>query len=365
MTTSQSNRYTATLEKLEKFITKYITFSDAQYSLPLVLWTVATFLYPDFDAFPYMVITSSTKRSGKTRLSEILSFVCSNPVSSGALSPAAIYKTMADEKPTLFFDEAETLNHESASVMRSILNMGYRKGSVVRRVLGNKVEEYQTYCPKVFILIGDVYDTLKDRSIIIRMKRGEPKERFVYEAAKNEGAELREELALMVEENRSALLQAFSEYKGIEFLTDRDEEIWLPLFVVAQIFCPSRQRDLNKAAVDMSTEKTQESQKYIMLLGEENKAEQDEYAKRLLVDMVTVINGAKYISTADAITKLWELEIAPWRKFRGDGLTMHSLADMLSPLGVRPCNIRVGHGRKNSKVIKGYKMADVKKALKQ
>lgn len=364
MTTSQTNRYTATLAKLEKFINRFISFSDAQYSLPVALWTICTFLYPDFDAFPYMVITSDTKRSGKTRLAEILSFACSNPVNSGAMSPAAIYKTMADEQPTIFFDEAETLNSEAANVMRSVLNMGYRKGSVIRRVLGNQVQEYQTYCPKVFILIGDVYDTLKDRSMVIRMKRGEPKERFVYETAKTEGATIREEIAKIVEETRFSIIEKFTEFKGIKFLTDRDEEIWTPLFVVASVLCPERIKELSRAAVDMSTEKTMDSRRYVNLLGEEEKARDDEYAQRLLVDMVTVINGEKHVTTVDVIRKLWELETSPWRKFKGEGLTLHNLADMLSRFGVRPCNIQIGTGRKNRKIVKGYKLADVKKAIR-
>lgn len=356
-TTTDKKRYTVTIEKIEKFLQKYMDLPESGYSLALALWTVATFIYPDFDAFPYMVITSDTKRSGKTRLAELLSFVCSNPVNSGALSPAAIYKTMGEEHPTLFFDEAETLNSEAANTQRSILNMGYRKGSVVRRVIGNQVKEYEVYCPKVFILIGDVFDTLSDRAIIVRMRRGEPKTRFVFEQAKLEGAAIREEIAEMIADNRSALINAFMEYKGIGFLTDRDEEIWTPLFVVANVLLSAeRMKELNRTAVDMSTEKTQDRKAFRELLKEsEAKATQLEYSERLMKDMVIVINGDKAITSADAISKLWELETSPWRKFRGDGLTVNNMADMLSVHGVRPTTVRIG-----KKVAKGYKLADVR-----
>jgi len=334
-------------------------------------------------AFPYVVITSATKRSGKTRLAELMGFTCNNPVQSGALSPAAIYKTMADDKPTIFFDEAETLNSESASIMRSVLNMGYRRGQVVRRMIGNEAKDYQTYCPKVFILIGDVYDTLKDRSIIVRMRRGDPKERFSYEVARGDGQLLRDQItaALMAQGSQptisdnvqseaityslpDAVADAYADFKGIEFLTDRDEEIWTPLFLLCKHFAPGRMVELSRIATDMSAEKTQESTRYVTLLGkgEEEKEQDDYHAKLLLRDLATVINGAKALATADAIAALRAIPTAPWRKYRGEGLTVHNIADMLSRFGVRPVSIRTPGGRKG-RVVRGYKLEQVTKAM--
>jgi hypothetical protein len=281
------------------------------------------------------------------------------------MSPAAIYKTMAEEKPTVFFDEAETLNSESANIMRSILNMGYRKGQVVRRVIGKEVMEYEVYCPKVFILIGDVYDTLRDRSIIVRMVRAEPRERFVYEPAKFDGRVIRELAAQAIEDNRSAILDAFTKFQGIKFLTDRDEEIWTPLFVMCQTLAPHRMKELQILSVDMSTEKTADARQYHNLLGKgaEKVAQDDEYAKQLLTDLAQVINGARQLPTMDCIEALRALPTSPWRKYRGEGLTFQNAADMLSRFGVHPVNLSVGHGRKNRKVVRGYKLADVKAAI--
>lgn len=356
MTAEKTNRYTATVTRIEKFINRYVTFSDSQYSLPIALWLIATYIYPDFDAFPYMVITSDTKRSGKTRLAELVGFACSNPVMSGAMTPAAIYKTLAEEQPTLFFDEAETLSSESANTMRAVLNMGYRKGSVVRRAIGNKLEEYQVYGPKVFILIGDVYDTLKDRSIIIRMKRGEPKERFVYNEAQADGEKLRDEISAMLDDVKYDIAEKFQNYEGLEFLSDRDEEIWSPLFVLASVICHDRMQELTMSAVDMSAEKQQAARAYVNLLGEEQKQQDSDDAERLVEDMITIIGKQKHIPTAEAIVKLHEIVTAPWRKYKGVGISMHNVADILSRFGVRPCNLRIG-----KKIVKGYKLADLKR----
>lgn len=362
-TMTKTNRYSATLAKLEKFINRYCIFSDQSYALPLSLWILSTFIHTDFDSLAYLCITASTKRAGKTRCAEIISFVCSNPVSSGALTPAAIYKQINEVHPTIFFDEAETLNSEAASTMRAILNMGYRKGSKVQRMKGEQVMEYDVYCPKVFILIGDVNDTLKDRSIIIRMKRADADQipqRFVYEVAKTEGAEIRSELAEAIEENHSLLYENFVNFKGIEFLSDRDEEIWSPMFVICQTLFPERMKELERIATDITAEKTVDSATYRSLLGEgvEEKARDDEFARRLLADMATAINGEKHIPTMQLIERLHAIPTAPWRKYRGEGLNPHNLGDMMDRFHVQPKNLKIG-----KKVLKGYKLVDVKKAL--
>ncbi len=103
------------------------------------------------------------------------------------ISPAALYRTISADKPTLLIDEAEMFS-SAKSEFRSLLNSGYRRGQTVKRHDG----DYETYCPKAFALIGDVHDTLRDRSIVIEMMRCEPARRFVYAAAKEEGAALRE-----------------------------------------------------------------------------------------------------------------------------------------------------------------------------
>jgi hypothetical protein len=353
--------HAALLGRIEKFVNKYVAFED-EYSLPIALWSLCTFMFPSFGAFPYVVITSETKRSGKTTLADIMAFVCSNPRSFGSMTPASMFRIIHEEHPSVFFDEAEELSSEAAGAMRSVLNMGYRKGSTVPRVVGNQVKEFDTYCPKTFILIGDVYDTLRDRSIVIRMKRGgDDKQRFVYDVAKAEGAALRVECAELVKDVINDVQQRYLDFKGIDFLTARDEEIWSPLFVMASVVCPSRMTELQRIAVDMATEKTQSKRRYVDMAKSENAAQDDEFAVRLLQDLAVVMGG-KNLSSIDAVTALRGIVTAPWRKFKGDGITANNIADILASFGVRPQPIRTAGGRKNSKVFKGYKYAEVKAA---
>jgi hypothetical protein len=306
-----------------------------------------------------MVITSDTKRSGKTRLGELIQFVCSNPRSFGAMTPSAMFRIIEEVKPTIFFDEAEILSQESAGMMRSVLNMGYRKGSKVPRTIGGQVVEFDTYCPKVFILIGDVLDTLRDRSIIVRMKRAEARNRFVYETVKSEGEAIREEIQEVINNRSSEIINTFYDFKGIEFLTDRDEEIWTPIVVLASVICPDRMEELSRIAVDMATEKTAPKRRFTTLIQNEEETQDDEYAARLLQDMHSVMGG-KGMASQDVVEALKEINTAPWRKFRGEGLTMHNIADMMSRFGLRPCTIRIGQ-----RVAKGYKWDHVEKTYKE
>lgn len=351
------------VEKIEQFITKHVIFRDSTYSLPMALWVIGTFMFPDFDAFPYLVITADTKRAGKTRCAEMLSFCCSNPSFSAAMTPAAMFQEIEESQPTIFWDEAEVLNSEAATVLRQVLNAGYRKGSTVKRTAGKTgVREYKTYCPKCFILIGDVNDTLRDRSIVLRMRRAEMNElqtRFVYTMVKDDGAALRAEIAVVVDEMRFQIAERYQNFVGIEFLSDRDEEIWTPLFVLCESLAAHRTAELRRTAIDMSMEKTVEARRMIELKSEEAKEQFDEFSYRLLGDLLAVMDGQKAISTADAIAKLRAIDTAPWRKYKGEGITMFNISDMLSPFGVKPVNIRFGTGRENSQVKKGYKRADL------
>jgi hypothetical protein len=354
------------IRDVESFITSYVTFPDTQSPFVLALWTLATYLWPSFDAFPYLVITSDTKRSGKTRLSELLGFAASNTRSMAGMTAATMFRSIRDENPTIIVDEAEALSSESADMMRAVLNVGYRRGQTIPRMNNGVIEEWPAYCPKVFVLIGDVFDTLRDRSIIVRMRRGQPGRRFLYEPAKLEGNDLGAKLKETADELGGAILDLYMSSAGLTFLQDRDEEIWMPIFAAASIVCPDRMDELTRAAVDMATMKTQDVRRHteLQMREAEREASDIEYAERLLQDLQIVLAEKKIVFTADAITLLFALPTGPWRKFRGDGLTPVDMANLLSRFGVKPRLVRSKGGR-SSKVARGYRLEDITKALEQ
>lgn len=357
-----------TIRDMEAYLSSYLSFTDKQYTFVLALWTLATYMWPYFDAFPYMVITSATKRSGKTRLSELLSFAASNARNFAGMTAATLFRSIRDENPTIFIDEAETLSSESADTMRSVLNVGYRKGQTIPRMGKNGVEQWPAYCPKVFILIGDVFDTLRDRSIIITMRRGEAPKRFLYEIAKAEGDDLGKRFAEIAVDSQSPIFEAYmNTTTTLSFLQDRDEEIWMPLFAIASVVCPDRMEELTRAAVDLATMKTADARRHteIEMREADREARDTEYGERLLADMHECFKrGEKFLFTTTLLTRLFEAPTAPWRRFRGEGLSAIDMSNLLSRFGVQPKLGREGKGRA-SKNGRGYEAEKVLRALRE
>ena len=359
----------ATLEKLEAFINSYLSFAVEGISLPIALWIIGTHFFKQFDAFPYVVIMSNTKRAGKTRLSEVMGFASRRTMNFSAMTPSTLFRCINPVhkwqeqdfiEPTVIFDEAESLSNEGASTMRSVLNSGYRKGQTIPRTVGRDVIEFKVYCPKIFILIGDVYDTLRDRSIVIEMKRGEPSKRFLYDDAKSEG----EVLAVEIQANAKLdLLDAIDErYTNdrAQYLNDRDEEIWQPLFAICKVVAPERVRQLQRLAVDLCAMKTADKRSHTTLDMFEEQSQSMEYGEKALIDLLAVMNGEKHIFGDEAVTRLRELDLSPWRTFRGNGLQQINLADLLTGFGVHPVNLRKGQI-----VKRGYRKLDVEQAVKE
>lgn len=355
------------MQRLRNFISNYSHFADESILTPLSLWIAGTYLYEGFDAFPYLTITAHVKRAGKTRLSELIGFTCSSPFSVSGASGASIFHAIEDKKPTIIWDEAETLSSEASNLLRAVLNVGYRKGQTIPRATGDGVKEWPTYCPKVFVLIGDVYDTLRDRSIVVEMQRAEPKNKFRYEPCKLEGNSIGEELKSLIDANLEKIVAAY-DAEDLNFLTDRDEEIWRPLFALAKVIDPESYITMRRTAVDMATAKTAPMKQ--IDFDAEKQAEKEEYAFRLLSDLVKVSGGKeKGIESKEAIKRLRDIDVAPWRKYQGEGLTMQMLADLLAIVELRPKAIR---GKYNGKftgsgqaVYRGYLRTDILASAKK
>jgi Protein of unknown function (DUF3631) len=369
------------IAEIEQYLSKYMVFPTEGLRFTVALWIIGTYLHKDVDVFPYLSITAATKRAGKTRLLELLKILCANSQwMTGGTGPSILYM-IRDEAPTLLFDEAERLSSESTGIMREAMNSGYKKGQTIPRVGGSdgdgnkRTEHWPSYCPKAFSLIGDVNDTLRDRSIIVQLKRGTPEQmdkltRFVSRHAEPEGRAIAGALKQYVEDRKEQLMTAYDQFDGLPFLTsDRDEELWTSLFVICQAFTPSRVTELQRIAVDVATEKTADARSYSELNqdGAEQRAQDEEYGLVLLRHLNEVMNGDKVISTADALQRLYDMPTAPWRKFRGTGLTPVMMADLLAQFnGLTPKPVRMGKKDKGrgQPVKRGYTREDVQRALK-
>ncbi len=343
-------------------------------SLVLALWTIATHLHEVFDAFPYLAITSPTKRCGKTRLCELLGLVCFEPLQTVSISSAALYRLLKARKRTLLIDEAEYLGRKKddrASVLREILNAGYRQGQSVwrcKQITRERTEKGKTkredtkesqtnyepepfdpYCPKALVLIGQLQDTLADRCIEMRMERRADAqlERFRLARVQAEVTPLSKQLSTWAEEN-AGTVQAHYQDNDLPFLRDREAELWLPLFSVCEKAAPERIAELQTIATRLANLKS--------------RSESGDWGIQLLGDVREVF-GSEHdrLPSSELLCQLNSLEESPWSGwFNGRGLNSHSLARWLRPFGIQPQNIRCGE-----QVVKGYMRESFEDAWKR
>jgi len=335
------------IDALEYHLRRYLAIDDG---LPLVLavWSLATHLFDCFDAYPYLGVTSPTKRCGKSRVGELLELFCARPCRTVGISVAALFRTIDKDKPTMVIDEAEGLRggDERSNALKEILNAGYRKGQKVRRCEGGNgksyaVREFETYCPKVIVLIGSLPDTLADRTIPVQMRRRRPQEkvdRLLLARAKQETAIVRKNCGQWATKHRERVQKVYARMEDLPFLEDREAELWLPLFAVCTIAAPHRLPELETVARKLAGIKAAD--------------EPTDLGIKLLGDVREVFQqkGTDRSATSDLLAELNQMAEAPWPTYwHGRELNARGLGRLLHPFGIQPQNMRT-----QSSVLKGY-----------
>jgi hypothetical protein len=199
------------------------------------------------------------------------------------------------------------------------------------------------------------------------MRRGDAPQRYLRSIAEPEGNEIGTRAAESAKLLTPAIAKAYLDVADLSFLPARDAEIWTALFAVATVIAPERLVELRRVAVDIATEKTQDSERHsaaAMQVAEDD-ANAREYGERLLLDLRTAIGKEKCIYTHDVLPALFAIDIAPWRKYNGKGLDADRMAFLLKNL-VQPKLIRSGSkGTKSEKVARGYSRTDVLAAIEK
>lgn len=317
----------AVLAQVETFVRSYCVFPEDAY-LPVSLWVIASYLPDCFDCFPYLAFVSPLKQCGKTRALEVCESLSRGAWRGTTPTPAALYRMMGD-KPTLLLDEIEALSGRSLSetqqALVAIFNAGHRKGATVPRCQPktNIVEYYPVYGPKAFAGIGELPSTLNDRSIRIQMQRktkGQKVERWLTGRVKTQVEPIcrllkrfAAEFAVEVEnEYRAAMDGDLDSLR----LSDREIDIWLPLFAVCAVVAPQHAGEVRRSAELL----------YRLKQGDDT---DDTLATRLLSDLrENWPDDHIYWETTHIVQTLSALVEAPWSDSE-NRLTPFRLARML------------------------------------
>jgi putative DNA primase/helicase len=308
-------------------------------SILIALWVVFTHLYHLFGIAPSLAVTSPEKRCGKTNLMIFLSRLCRAPYATSNMSEAAIYRRIEKEKPTLLMDEAETFMTKSKTMI-GILNSGYKRTmGGVERVGKNGLEKMTTFCPKAIAMIGEMPETLKDRSIHIRLERKSPDEKVetVPEQGPDELSLLCSRLVRWVADNSNAVARVKPEALGLN--NDRAEDNAKPLLAIAAIM-GGNWLERAQGAFEAHAE------------AEDKTLSHGEW---LLTDTARAFahRASSQLLTADLLDFLYAQEEAPWRTFNhGRAMTARDLAGMFKQFGIS--SIQMRHGSGQEKVGRGY-----------
>ena len=167
----------ALLKDVERFIRRFVVLGENE-GKAIALWTMLSHAVEVTDCVPYLAITSAEKGCGKTRVLEVLEQVVARPWLTGRTTAAVLSRKIDKEHPTLLLDETDATfrgDKEYAETLRGILNTGYlRSGKTSVCVTRGQSIDYvdlSTFGLKALAGIGNLPDTVADRSIPIRLER--------------------------------------------------------------------------------------------------------------------------------------------------------------------------------------------------
>jgi putative DNA primase/helicase len=333
----------------------------------LALWILHTYAFELREFTAYLGIESPEKRCGKSTVLGVLRKLVKRPVVAANISPSAFFRVIADLRPTLLIDEADTFL-QGNDELRGILNAGYsRETAFVWRVSPNadlspemlcpdeqpvtnregSVTKYTCWCPKVMAAIGRLPDTLADRCIVLRMQRKSLREKCAR-LRDLDGKCLQRACEQFVKTHRDAIRDARPEPPAD--LNDRAADIWESMFALADLAGGDWPGKARAAAIGL-TAGAQEACPIATLL--------------LDIMAVFVVQKVERIFTRNLIKELSELGPRPWQeaasprpsgKGNGNGsrFTDAWLARQLRPYGIRSTTLRV-----NGELAKGYLKAEI------
>lgn len=226
------------------YFRQFIDYSNDWYYDFLALWTIGTYFYNLYQAYPYVHLTGS-KRVGKSLTQQVVEQLAFNALFSSSMSAAAAFRAVESCSTTLLIDEAENLQKKSKDDNRKdddkieILKSGYMKGPKAIRCAGDNhdVVSFDVYSPKMFGSIHALDKILADRAItlILTRKRRQLPE-LNFSEMKAQMAATRDKLYVLMLSHASDLQEIIKIGIGWDGVKDRERQLWTPILTLAGFF---------------------------------------------------------------------------------------------------------------------------------
>ncbi|WP_328582625.1 DUF3631 domain-containing protein [Streptomyces sp. NBC_00370] len=342
------------LADLREQVRRYVVLPSEEAFTAVTLWVAATHLQTAWQHAPRLAVVGPAKRCGKSRLLDVITESVHNPLITVNASAAAVFRSITDTPPTLLVDEADTL-FGSAKVaekneeMRGLLNAGHQRNRPTLRVSGpnHEVAKFPTFAMAALAGIGDLPDTIMDRSIVIRMRRRGPGEKVA------EFRTFRDTPPLHALRDRLVAWLAPLHTDAMELtpampVEDRAADTWQPLVCVADL-AGGPWPDLARAACQVMAK---------------HEAAQDQDRSSLSIRLLADIRRAfategnpPMLRTSRLLDILNKDEETPWPEYTDRGLSARGLQILLQEYGINSAPRRF-HGNVQARGFTRLQFAD-------
>lgn len=332
----------ALLSAIAEALGRYVVLTEGAADA-IALWVLHTYALAVAWCSPLLVLTSASKRCGKTLVLELLGALARRVLSTSSVSPSALYRAIEAYSPTLLIDEADAFFGQNEE-LRGIVNSGHTRTSArVLRCVGDNSEPraFSTWAAKAVAGIGNLADTLMDRAVVIPMRRRAPGERVNPLRRDRIGATLeplRRAAVRWVADNAAVLRESDPDVPA--GLNDRAADNWRPLLAIADAAGGCWPKRARTAAVLLSGGDAADDDAAVMLLGDIRSAFGGDNADKLATERLLAV--------------LHAMEHRPWPEWRRDKpMSAPQLARVLRRFEIRPKTVRTAAG-----TAKGYEAAD-------
>jgi hypothetical protein len=351
----------ALLNEVEAFHRRFNVFPHEAAYVAVVLWDAHAHLLDCFESTPRLAFLSPEPGSGKSRALEIVETLVPNPMAAVDASAAALFRAVAGvdgKRPTILFDEIDTIFGPKAGEneqLRGFINAGHRRNRPMFRCVGDganqTVQAFHSYAAVAVAGLGYLPDTIRDRSVNIRMRRrarNEKIEPYRTRIHEKEGFALRDRLASWAEQVSERVMNVWPAMP--EGVTDRPADVWEPLLAIADAAggdWPDRAREA-----------------CVVLVAASKANDKGSLGVRLLTDLRDhVMVGIDRLPTVAILDRLNALDDAPWADLHGRPLDNRRLSRMLAEYMTADTEPITSRNIKAAgSVLKGYYVADLRDA---
>ena len=330
----------ALLAELARLFRHYVSLPDGG-TEAAALWALYTWVFEAFGVCPNLMATAPERESGKTRVTELLSWMVWRPKPVSDASAAAIIRGIARDKPTLLFDEAQHfLRRRPDDPIRGILLASFaERMAKVERCVGDdhEIRLFSTFAPKMMNgrKLAAIDDMLTSRSVVIPMTRAGRRYPHLRADRDPVGEDVRRMCARW-RDDHLAVLKCAEPDMGELF--GRIADVWRPLCAVADAAGGEWPELARSAATSLA------SQTSAIASG-------DTLGVQLLRDIRQVFQDQgdpDWLTTADLDHMLHTMPEQPWETLsNGKPMTSQRRGKLLTDYSIHSTKVRDGEKTRN------------------